>query len=134
MSTDGKCEQLLLFSSVPSVTQRDRQVSTERTNIFVLGRKQVFCCVSQTSLTVHPSLDNTPARLINTSCRNCAQACFPWDQSSGNLLIPNVCVCVHTSVSVCMFDIMEFEPEGTFSFLMQGSKPELSNRSAHLWT
>lgn len=49
MSTDGKCERLLLSSvhlfhpgllpGLQSPSETDRQVSTERTNISVLGRQ-----------------------------------------------------------------------------------------------
>lgn len=53
--------------------QTDSLNPREQTSLY-LAKQQVLCHVSQTSLTVHPTQDNTlcslPTELINTGCRN----------------------------------------------------------------
>lgn len=70
--------------------QTDSLNPREQTSLY-LAKQQVLCHVSQTSLTVHPTQDNTlcslPTELINTGCRNRAEAYFSWDKPLWDLLI-----------------------------------------------
>lgn len=73
-----KCEPLYIKKSqMQDLCQPEGQTDSlnprEQTSLY-LAKQQVLCHVSQTSLTVHPTQDNTlcslPTELINTGCRN----------------------------------------------------------------
>lgn len=88
---NGKCfsHKCICFISEIKTEQgrgSDGVIQAEETS-FHCTKQQVLCHISQTSWTIQPKQADSVLCLINTRCRNCAEAHFSREESPGKLFV-----------------------------------------------